>query len=41
MLKNLGWGKFEYYKLMGGGPQKGGNQIFKVQWEEGSKRVRI
>ena len=32
-LKILGGGKFEYYKSTGKS-QKGGDQIFKVQWRE-------
>ena len=38
-LKILGGGKFEYYKSTGKS-QKGGDQIFKVQWGGGSKRGR-
>ena len=39
-LKILGGGKFDYYKSMGE-PQKGGNQIFKLQMGGKQKGVGL
>ena len=44
-VENFGWGKFEYYKSMGGGGTikkgEGGPNFFKVQWREAKGGIMI
>ena len=37
MLKNLGWGKFEYYKSMGRDHKKGGTKFLKFSGRREAK----